>query len=92
MQLEALLEETAALTRENHKILKSMQRMDLISFWVKIALWALVIVLPLLFIGPILEALLPVAGNAPGAVFGVPSPEQLIETYQQLQEQAQGLQ
>ena len=78
-RIEQLLEETLELAEENNRLLLSIQRTGRWAFWGKLLFWVIILVLPLIFIGPILDAILPVplseAGS--GSVFGLPSAEQL---------------
>ncbi len=48
-EIKRLLEETQALTKENHRLLKAMRRDQWVGFWLKLALWIIVLVLPLFF-------------------------------------------
>ncbi len=89
--LEALLREQIAISKENNEILKDMRRIGRIAFWAKVVLWTILIILPLLLIGPILSGFS--AMLAPGTasnVMGVPSPEliqQALDAYKGLSEQ-----
>lgn len=85
-RLEQLLEETKEIAEENNQLLREIRRNWRISFWIKVALWAAVIILPFLLIKPILDAIVPaVNGQQNGVgVFGVPDTaelQQLIDTY-----------
>ncbi len=51
--LEKLLEENLALTKENHRLLRRQIQIGRIAFWFKIVIWALVLGLPVLFLGPL---------------------------------------
>lgn len=88
--LEELLKQSLEVAKENHKILKRMERNALIGFIVKVIVWLIVLGVPILFfsayIGPLISAVQNgTAGNsAAGHVWGIPSPEQirqLIEAY-----------
>ncbi len=89
--LEALLKEHIAISKENNEILKDMRRIGRIAFWAKVVLWTVLIVLPLLLIGPILSGLSAmIAPGTASGVMGVPSPEliqQALEAYKSLNEQ-----
>lgn len=85
-RLEQLLEETKEIAEENNQLLREIRRNWRISFWIKVVLWAAVLVLPFLLIGPILNAIVPaVSGQQNGVeVFGIPDSaelQQLIDTY-----------
>ena len=78
--LERLLKASYALAEENNRILKEMRRWTLIGFWSKVAIWILVLVLPLYLYSAFLAPWL--SGTS---VMGVPSLEQiqhLLEVYQ----------
>lgn len=85
-RLEELLEDNLHLAKENNKILRDLRRTGWFSFWFKVILWIVILVLPFFFIGPILRYLSPLTGGAipSNGVFGLPSAEQLqkaVETY-----------
>lgn len=86
-RLEQLLQDNIELTQENNKILRSLQRTMRWSFWGKLLLWIIVLVLPFIFLGPLLHTLIP-ASNSEGntkSLFGLPSADQiqsLLKTYQ----------
>lgn len=87
-RLEQILEETKEIAEENNQILRELRRNWRVSFWIKVVLWALVLILPFLLIGPVLNAIVPaVSGEQNGVgVFGVPDTaelQQLIDTYRQ---------
>jgi hypothetical protein len=84
-RLEQLLEENLELAEENNRLIREIRRTGRIAFWLKLVLWATVLILPFLLIGPILAALIPAAGGASGSTFGIPTAEQfqsLLEAYQ----------
>lgn len=79
-RVEQLLEENLELAEENNRLLRELRRAGRISFWLKLVLWAAVLILPFLLIGPLLEALVPAASGSQGSSFlGFPSPDQLQE-------------
>ena len=81
--LESLLRENIALSKENNKMLRDMQRMGRIVFWAKAVIWTLVIILPLIFIGPILDFLSSGVGTS---IMGLPSPQMIEEALRFYQE------
>ena len=87
-RVQQLLEENLQLTQETNEMVREMRRLGRIMFWIKLVLWAFVIILPFLLIGPILEAMFPVTaeGAGPGLnLFGFPSQETLeraLDSYQ----------
>lgn len=70
--LTQMVEHTLALEQENNRILKHMQTMNQIGFWVKLAVWALVLGLPVLFFRPLIEVTKRTIQENP-TLFGVPS-------------------
>lgn len=85
-RVEQLLEENLEIAEENNRLLRDLRRTGRIAFWLKLVLWAVVLILPFLLIGPIIEALVPAASNGQnGSFLGLPSPEQLqqvLDLYQ----------
>lgn len=84
-RLEQLLEENIELTEENNRLIREVRTTARVGFWLRIVLWAAVIILPFLLIGPIISALIPAASGGAGTSFGLPSAEQfqaLLEAYQ----------
>jgi hypothetical protein len=84
-RIEQLLQDTLEVAEENNKLLLQMQRTARWAFIGKIILWIVLLGLPLLFLGPLLNALFPYTSAESGSVFGLPSPEQLeqlMSTYQ----------
>jgi hypothetical protein len=81
--LEKLLEENLKVARDNHKILRRMERNALIGFVAKIIIWLIVLGVPIFFLstylGPIMEAVQGTGTSTPSGVFGLPSAEQLQE-------------
>ena len=84
-ELQDILEENLELTKENHKILKRMERNALIGFFAKVFLWLLVLGVPILFLGPYLKPLFSLmsqgttGSSTPSGIFGLPSASQLEE-------------
>lgn len=70
--LTKMVEETLALETENNRMLKRMQALDHISFWIKIVVWSLVLGLPVIFFQPLLAYLKQSIIENP-AMFGIPS-------------------
>lgn len=82
--LETLLKENLELAKQNHRILKRMERNALIGFVAKAIVWLLILGVPIFFfssyIGPLMSAFHGEAtSTVPGGVFGLPSAEQLQE-------------
>ena len=79
-ELKALLEENLRVSKENNQILRDMRRLGRIAFWAKVILWTIVLVVPLLLIGPIMNAVDQFMTGAGGSsVMGFPSPEMIQE-------------
>lgn len=87
-RIEQLLEENLELAEENNKLLIDMRRAARWGLFIKIIVWAAIIILPLLLLKPIIETLLPsAAGSDPAGlnIFGFPSQEDIeraLDTYQ----------
>lgn len=87
--LEDIATEQLNLARDTNEVVHSIRRMMRISFWTKLAFWALIIILPVVFIGPIIKALqsfVPTVhvGNQEVPVFTLPSVDELekaLHTY-----------
>lgn len=75
------LDEQALLITEISDRVRRMERLGRFSFWAKVVIWALVLVLPLLFLGSIIDLFSSFlqGGEAAGAVMGLPSPEMIRE-------------
>ncbi len=89
-RIENLLSEQLELARDTNKVVRSIRRANRIAFWAKLVLWSLVIVVPFLFIGPILKAFLPTANGAALNIFDFPSSaeiQKVIQTYRTGQNQ-----
>lgn len=89
-QLQELLEETSAVVNENNRLIRDMRRLSRVAFWFKLILWILVLGLPFLFIGPLFQALFP-AITGHGSFLGLPSMEQLMQAFESLKQQSQGM-
>lgn len=87
-RLESALDETRAIATEARDESKKIYRHIRVTFWIKAAIWIAVIILPLLFIGPILDGFFSLMGAAaPGVgIFGLPDQEALQEALRQYQE------
>jgi hypothetical protein len=68
-ELRSLVQKQIELSEANHHILKRMVRMGRIAFWFKVAVWTVVLVLPIIFAGQIFSL-----GKS---LFGYPSPVEL---------------
>jgi hypothetical protein len=78
-RLEQLLEDNLELAEENNKILLSLQRTARWSFWGKLLLWIIVLVLPFFVLGPLLHTLVPISAGGVGekSLFGLPSTQEI---------------
>ena len=72
--LTQMVEQTLKLEQENNRILRHMQTMDRVGFWIKLLVWGLVLGLPVFFFEPILEFAKKTVQENPAA-FGIPSSE-----------------
>ncbi len=70
--LTRMVEQTLALEMENNKMLKHIQTMDSIAFWVKLLVWALVLGLPVIFFQPMINYIQKAVTENP-ALIGIPS-------------------
>jgi hypothetical protein len=70
--LTKMVEETLALEQENNRMLRSMQTMDRIMFWLKILFWALILGLPVIFFQPIISYVKEKVAENP-ALIGLPT-------------------
>ncbi len=56
-ELKRMLDETHALVKDNHRMLRALRRYQLVGFFGKIIIWALVLILPLYlyqqYLGPL---------------------------------------
>jgi hypothetical protein len=83
-RLEHLLQENLEVAKETNVMLRDMRRLGRVWFWLRLLIWAMVIILPLLLLKPIIETLIPAAGNG-SSFFGFPTQEDLeraIDSYQ----------
>jgi hypothetical protein len=91
-RLEEMLGELLEITKENNKILHAARRADRITFWLRIIIWTIVIVLPFFLIGPLLRYLYPITGGIlplGSGAFGVPSSTQLQKAIEEYKAQYQ---
>jgi hypothetical protein len=87
-RVEQLLKDNLELTQENNRLIREVRRTGRVSFWFRLALWVIVLILPFLLIGPLLQALVPAAGGSgSGSLFGLPSSSQLQEVFEAYQGQ-----
>lgn len=77
-RIEQLLEENLEVAQETNEMLRDLRRTARWGFWLRLLVWAAVIILPFLLLKPILETLVPATGTGSGP-FGFPSQEQLKE-------------
>jgi hypothetical protein len=84
-RIEQQLQDLQELVEENNELIHKMQRQARWAFWGKLVLWLIIIGLPIIFLGPIIHAILPYSTSGSGSVFGLPSSDQvkaLIDAYQ----------
>ncbi len=84
--LEEIAAEQLRLTRDTNEVVHSIRRMMRVSFWTKLLFWALVIILPVVFIGPItktLQSLVPTVqvGSQSVPVFALPSSAEIEKAF-----------
>lgn len=83
-RVEQLLQENLEVAHETNAMLRDMRRTARWGFWLRVVVWAAVIILPLLILKPILETLVPATGAGSG-FFGFPSQadlEKALDSYQ----------
>lgn len=83
-RIEHLLQENLEVAQETHDMVRDLRRTAWWGFWLRVLVWAAVIILPFLLLKPILETLVPSAGTGSG-IFGFPSQEDLkgvLDAYQ----------
>jgi len=89
-ELKRILDETHALAKDNHRMLRAIRRDQLVGFVGKIVLWILVIVLPLYvyqqYLGPLVEKFTTLYGVGATTQNGVGLPttaelQKLIDSY-----------
>ena len=82
LELKRLLEETRALARENHRMLRAIRRDQWFGFVGKIIVWIIVLLLPLYlyqqYLQPIVSKFSATPGaTAPSGLFGLPTTAEL---------------
>lgn len=87
-EVKKLLEETHALARDSHRMLRAIRRAQLVGFVGKVVIWIIVLLLPLYlyqrYLEPIVSQVAP-AGTSGTGLFGLPTTadlQKLIESYQ----------
>ncbi len=70
--LTKMVEQTLALEEENNRMLRHMQAMDRIMFWLKIFIWSLILGLPVIFFQPLISYVKEKVAENPGLI-GLPS-------------------
>ena len=87
-ELKRMLEETKALAKDNHRMLRAIRRGQWIGFFTKIAFWVLIILVPLYFyqehVVPLFEKLSTAPASAATDILGLPSSaelQKLLESY-----------
>ena len=81
-ELKRLLEETHALARENHRILRAIRRDQWFGFVGKIIIWIIVLLLPLYLYQQYLQPIVSKFSATPGTttssgLFGLPTTAEL---------------
>jgi len=75
-EIKRLLEETRALARDNHRMLRAIRREHWLGLIARLIIWAVVILLPLYiyqqYLGPLIKAVVPTTATSTNA-FGLPS-------------------
>lgn len=86
-EVRKLLEETHALAKDNHRMLRTIRREQWINFFARIVVWAIVLLLPLYlyqqYVQPIISKIVPTA-NIPSNLLNLPSSadvQKLINSY-----------
>ena len=85
-QLEVKFEELLEIAEENNEMLRYLKRTTRWSFWGRLLIWIIVLVLPFLLLGPLLKALVPGISGQSTSLFGLPSQDQvksLLNAYKQ---------
>lgn len=79
--LKRLLEENLAVTKETNKLLRQMRREAIIGNLVRLALYLVILGLPIFFLsqylGPLLNAVTAPGEGESSGIFVAPTPEQL---------------
>ena len=84
-----LLEETHALAKDSHRIIREMRREQWFGFFFRIIVWAVVLILPFYiysaYLGPVLAKFAPPgSATSTSGYFGLPSSaelQKLIDSY-----------
>lgn len=89
-RIEQQLSDLLEVAEENNELLLQTRRAARWSLWLRVVIWAIVLALPFLLIGPLLRAIVPggVPGSSTTTLFGLPSAEQLqeaLDTYRNLE-------
>ena len=89
-ELKRVLDETHALAKDNHRMLRAIRRDQWIGFFGKIIIWIVVLILPLYlyqqYLGPIVSRFSALSGTETSSsnVFGLPTTaelQKLINSY-----------
>ncbi|HUX80804.1 MAG TPA: hypothetical protein VMV38_00570 [Candidatus Paceibacterota bacterium] len=76
-ELKKILEETHALAKDNHKMLRAIRRDQWLGFIGKIIVWAIVLAVPLFlyqrYFEPIISDVTGTASTTPSGLFGLPT-------------------
>lgn len=89
-ELKRVLDETHALAKDNHRMLRAIRRDQWIGFFGKIIVWVVVLILPLYlyqqYLGPIVSRFSVLSGIATSSpsIFGLPTTadlQKLINSY-----------
>ena len=81
--IQKLLKQNIALSEENNKILRTMQKWNKIAFIAKVIVWAIVLIIPVLLYPyiarfvPGLSGVSTASSTTESGLFGYPSPAQL---------------
>lgn len=80
-ETKKMLEETLALSKDNHKMLRAIRRDQWIGFVGKIVIWLIVLALPLYlyqqYLQPFVEKFSSTPGAATTGIFGFPTASDL---------------
>lgn len=89
-ELKRVLDETHALAKDNHRMLRAIRRDQWIGFLGKIVVWFVILILPLYlyqqYLGPIISRFSGLSGMATSSpnIFGLPTTadlQKLINSY-----------
>ena len=86
-EIKKLMEETHALTRDTHRLVRAMRRDQWVSFFGRIIIWTIVLLLPLYLYQQYLYPLVSkftASGTTPSGPFGLPTSadiQKLIDSY-----------